>query len=290
MVSLKEIAAFANNDMANLDPEILVLDQLRLPCDLSHVPLRIDSLVLMLCSSGTGRISVDLEEHALRRDTLVTLNPHNYISLTECSDDMRCTVMVCSRRVVEEVIPKLTVIFPLIVHNRRQPVKALSEAEAARVRSYIMFIKEQMDRPPTQFRTPKVLSLLQAALFELMEVSDAHTEVRRAVSSRKEELTAEFILCVLENFTKHRQVGYYADRLCITSKHLSAVVKDTSGRTPGEWIEEHVVLEAKMLLKTTDLPVQEIAARLNFANQSFFGKYFKNLTGMSPSDYRQLSM
>lgn len=57
--------------------------------------------------------------------------------------------------------------------------------------------------------------------------------------------------------------------------------------TAGEWIENYVTMEAKMLLKTTDLTIQQISAQLNFANQSFFGKYFKNQTGMSPTDYRR---
>ena len=65
------------------------------------------------------------------------------------------------------------------------------------------------------------------------------------------------------------------------------MVKEISGRTAGEWIENYVTVEAKVLLRSTDLTIQEIASRLNFTNQSFFGKYFKHQTGMSPSEYRK---
>ena len=97
---------------------------------------------------------------------------------------------------------------------------------------------------------------------------------------------AKFVLAVSENFKSERQVSYYADRLCVSPKHLSAVAKELSGMTAGEWIERYVVMEAKMLLKSTNLSVQEISNRLNFSNQSFFGKYFKHQTGFSPSEYR----
>lgn len=98
---------------------------------------------------------------------------------------------------------------------------------------------------------------------------------------------AKFILAVSENFRENRQVNYYADRLCITSKHLSSVVKEISGSTAGEWIENYVTMEAKVLLRTTDLTIQQIATKLNFNNQSFFGKYFRHITGMSPTAYRK---
>lgn len=130
--------------------------------------------------------------------------------------------------------------------------------------------------------------LLQAALFELMDIEQSsHNEDVPMRKSRKEEIMARFILTVREHFRTERQVAFYAKQLCITPKHLSAVVKSISGKTAGEWIENYVTMEAKVLLKTTDLPVQEIAVHLNFPNQSFFGKYFKHITGMSPTEFRR---
>ena len=84
-----------------------------------------------------------------------------------------------------------------------------------------------------------------------------------------------------------RSVSYYADKMFLTAKHLSTVVKEISGKTAGEWIDSLVVLEAKALLKSSELSIQEIADELHFANQSFFGKYFKHHTGMSPKEYRR---
>ena len=76
--------------------------------------------------------------------------------------------------------------------------------------------------------------------------------------------------------------------LCVTPKHLSATIKETSGRTAGEWIDSYVIIEAKTLLRNTGLTIQEVSAKLNFSNQSFFGKYFKHITGISPRSPERL--
>ena len=86
---------------------------------------------------------------------------------------------------------------------------------------------------------------------------------------------------------QERSVNYYAKELFLTPKHLSSVVKEVSGKTAGEWIDNFVLFEAKSLLRSSQKNIQEIADELNFANQSFFGKYFKHYTGMSPKEYRR---
>jgi AraC-like DNA-binding protein len=95
-----------------------------------------------------------------------------------------------------------------------------------------------------------------------------------------------FIELVQENYRNERLIGFYADKLCITPKYLSKLVKDNTGRSAGEWIDSHVILEARAMLQSSDMTIQQIAASLNFPNQSFFGKYFKRATGLSPKQYR----
>lgn len=102
---------------------------------------------------------------------------------------------------------------------------------------------------------------------------------------RKNSLRNLCVKCLL--VTKERSVIFYANKLCLTPKHLSGVVKEVSGKTAGEWIDNFVILEARALLKSSEMSVQEIAEYLHFANQSFFGKYFKHYVGMSPKEYRR---
>ena len=96
----------------------------------------------------------------------------------------------------------------------------------------------------------------------------------------------QFLDLLTEHHSQQRSVGFYASRLHITPKYMSSLIKEVSGRSAAQWIDEYVILEAKSLLKYSDLSIQEIAYRLNFSTQSFFGKYFKQHTGMSPGQYK----
>lgn len=86
---------------------------------------------------------------------------------------------------------------------------------------------------------------------------------------------------------QERKLEFYADKLCLSAKYLSQTIKNSSGKTAGEWIDEYVMLEAKALLKSTNMTIQQISDELNFPSQSFFGKFFKRLAGLSPKAYRE---
>ena len=90
-----------------------------------------------------------------------------------------------------------------------------------------------------------------------------------------------------EDFKTQREIGFYADKLCVTSKYLSTMLKQETGMTALDWIEKHVVLYAKSCLSSTSMSIQEISDELDFPSQSVFGKYFKRVEGMSPKAYRQ---
>jgi len=96
-----------------------------------------------------------------------------------------------------------------------------------------------------------------------------------------------FTLSLSRNFREHRTVEYYAEEACLTPKHFSAVIKQRSGKLPTEWIMERTIVLIRFLLDNTDMSIQEIANELNFPNQSFFTRYFKNQTGMTPTAYRE---
>ena len=105
-------------------------------------------------------------------------------------------------------------------------------------------------------------------------------------SEHKTLVFRQFMKLVSENYTRHRQVFFYADQLCMSPKYLSKLVKEVSGKSAPEWIDAYVMLEAKHLLKYSDMPVKEIVFKLHFSNQTVFYKYFKAHSGMTPTQYR----
>ncbi len=285
LISLRQIASTINND--NLNEEILVFDNESRFEKEDVFPIRIDALVIALVTSGSGKIGIDLREYELKKNTLIVIQPRNYIYLSNFSDDFRCEAVACSRHVVEDVLPKLSDLLPLLMHHRMEPVTQLTQEEADGLNHFYNFLRVKFRGPRTPFLKQKALCMLQAALYEMMDINTKNASQDTTARTRKEEIMAKFILAVSENFRLNRQVAFYAHKLFITPKHLSSVVKEISGRTAGDWIENYVIMEAKVLLKTTDMTIQEIAVYLNFANQSFFGKYFKHHTGVSPTSYRK---
>ncbi|MDE6217839.1 MAG: helix-turn-helix domain-containing protein [Muribaculaceae bacterium] len=252
-------------------------------------PLYIDALLIILVRKGSGRFGIDLTEYEVKENSLIVLQPKNYIFMSTTSDYCSANVIACSRVVVEDVLPKLTDILPTLLHHRAEPVSHLSREDADRLNEYFLFIENRLRKPSTNFIRQNIRCLLQAALYEMIDIHSRDVDQNKRPRTRQEEIMARFIIAVTENFRRERQVSFYANQLCITSKHLSAVVKKISGRTAGEWIDNYVVMEAKVLLKTTDSTIQEISDKLNFKNQSFFGKFFKHLTGHTPTAYRKLN-
>ncbi len=283
--TLSQISKIVNSD--KLDEDIIVFQHEVKFVPEEIFPLRIDALLIALCTEGTGKIGIDLREYEIKKNTLIVIQPKNFIYLSNYSDDFKCSAVACSNHVVEDVLPKLTEILPLLMHHRTEPVSYLSEEDACNILNFYDFLRKKLRGPKTPFLKQKVMCMLQAALYEMMDINLQHSTGIETQRTRKEEIMAKFILAVSEHFREERQVAYYAHKLFITPKHLSSVVKELSGRTAGDWIENYVVMEAKVLLKTTDRTIQEIAVYLNFANQSFFGKYFKHHTGMSPTAYRK---
>lgn len=283
LLTLNEISNAVNSNPAGVEIEAFEMQD---PMRNLTFPLRFEAMVIAWVVSGHGRVGIDLREYELEPGSLLVIHPRNYVYSADTTE-ITVRVLMCSQGVVENVLPKLTDLMPLLMHHRAEPVEKLDETSQQHLLDFYSSIYRELQRPRTPFLKQKLICILQAAMFEMLDIHAAMHTPRPQVKSRKEEIMARFILLISENFREHRQVSFYSDQLCISAKHLSSVVKELSTFTAGEWIERYVTVEAKVLLRTTDLTIQEIATRLNFTNQSFFGKYFRHQTGMSPSAYRK---
>lgn len=113
------------------------------------------------------------------------------------------------------------------------------------------------------------------------------TEKQR--SNRREAIYQSFLQNIEKHYRNERSVKFYANKLCLTPKYLSSVIHQMSGKHASEWLDDFIILEIKALLKTTTMPVQQIAYELNFSTPAHFGKFFKRITGVSPKRYRHAS-
>lgn len=151
-------------------------------------------------------------------------------------------------------------------------------------------VEQELKGSETDFSSEIIGGLIAATIYKVGDILThhltEHPEVDSPIHNRAEEYFRQFTELLGEHYKHERSVGFYARQLCITPKYLTTLIKRISGKSVSEWIDNYVILEAKTLLKYSNMSVQEIAYYLNFPNQSFFGSYFKRNAGMSPSQYK----
>ena len=175
---------------------------------------------------------------------------------------------------------------PVYMRFGKAPVLEVTPQDVDEIRQLFQLIKTMLRSDKERYRHEIIRTLFTTAFYIITEINQRE-QPGEMKQGRCEVLFDEFMSLLQQYNKRERNVSFYAKQLNITPKYLSSVVKEVSGKTAARWIDESVILEAKALLKYSGMSIQEIAYHLNFSTQSFFGKYFKQHTGTSPSRYKR---
>lgn len=279
-LSVCERMAAASSKTLCFGDDFFLIDVVRSP--LPDGPFKMDTYGFFLCQQGTTQGSIDLIPYKLRAGMLAVNVPEQLITCTSSSDDFSGTCLVMTRRFVEGL--GLPYNFSLAIGIRETPVLTLKPGTVKALLNYCDMVRNLLakERP---FQAESLRHLTCAYAYSLGAYLYRMAESRRL--SGDERMMQQFLHEVRMHYRKERSVQFYAERLHLTPGYLSTFVKNVSGKTPSEWIDSYVVLEAKALLKSSMLTIQQISNELNFPSQSFFGKFFKRVTGMGPKTYRE---
>lgn len=248
-------------------------------------PTRLDHMLLAVCTGGSILSTIDAEDCSIKTNNILVMRPGHRIERCEMSPDFSGFFITVAQDKIDELFPSMRYVVPFSLQVVSKPIISVTDRELDSLKSiYDLFIS-QLSSPERPYSAMALSALCEVLFFSTLGIYSSRFKTPEH-KSRREELLSKFVELLEENYMRERAVSYYADRLYVTPKHLSAVLKEVSDKTAGEWIDQRVIHEAKLMLRSTGLNIQEISAKLNFANQSFFGKYFKHLTGMSPRDYR----
>ena len=271
---------------SHIDNDILIIDEIaNMP--LPREPRRMQCLLLALCTKGSARYFVDSVEHKVEAGDLIIINQGRVTYNCTMSPDCRGIGIIISYDFFNETIKSVHELSALFLFARNHPVFRLPKERADFIHETFFRIKAKIDEPENHFRREMVQAMFLAMAYELSNVIYSVQAQNESCNTRAEEIFTQFIKLVEKNFRAERRVGWYSEQLCISPKYLSETIKAVSKRTPNEWIDSYVTIELRMLLRNTQKSIKEIAQELNFSNQSFLGKYFKEHTGMSPSEYRR---
>jgi len=167
-----------------------------------------------------------------------------------------------------------------------RPVFPMTEPQMLVVIHYIELLREVIGTSDANNTREVALDLVRSMVNFVYGLYDKSFSEHYKLS-HPEELAGRFLALVEQHSHEHHAIDWYASKMCLSPKYLANVVKQVTGRTTGDCINENLVKQAKSLLLATSLPVQQISDRLGFRNQSHFGTFFRRATGMSPKAFRE---
>lgn len=256
-------------------------------------PCRVDAYMTVFCVKGHIRMNVNLNEFEMDDNTLFLSTPGNILKIKEVVntpvEDLHYAGIILSKEFVRNLRVDVNKLFNDGVAIIDNPCLKLSSEEASIASGYLSLVGKVV-YADSCFKYDSVCSLVTSLFYLFLGVNSRRLREKNVVApsstNRGRQVFDQFIKLVSENYSKHRNVGFYADCLCLTPKYLSKLIKSATGRSAPDWIDAYVILEAKNMLKYSSSTIKEIVYMLNFPNQSVFYKFFKARTGMTPSEYR----
>ena len=286
---------FLKDDIISIGDDFILARQTNnVDLELLRFPSRIDGFVAAYCRKGHFRCTINLTEYEIHDGMLAVNTPNNIIQLEPVDQDeglVELTILAVSPQYMTTLSSDLGKIFVDAINMLQSPIMLMAPEEVELSMQYFQLI-DNVINTDSEYRNDSV-SYLLTSIFYLIggmlmkRLHAAEENDEKPTSTRHKKVFEMFIDLVEKHHNKERSVGFYADKLCISSKYLSQIIKKVSGFSAPDIINKYVILEAQHLLRHTDLSVKEIADQLNFPNQSFFYKYFKAHTGCTPNSYRQ---
>lgn len=283
MIKVTDFDKLINPD--KLDEDVFIFDDIK-NVSVEDTPVMIEMPIFVMCVQGSATVDLNLKTYNVPANSLVTLMPDHILHGYKHTDDFKGLFIAVSNRCVDELIPDILTALPAVMTFRSSPVVELSMEEMDILREMHSFLWMLIRSDVGIYKKKVVNGMLQSLLYTALSAYKTRNMYSTTKRSRNEEIFFNFFTLLEHNFREQRSVQFYADKLCITPKHLSTVVKSVSGRTAGSWIDGYVILAAKVMLRSSASTIQEVSVALNFPNQSFFGKFFKQHVGVSPREYR----
>ena len=256
-------------------------------------PFRVDCYLAAYCVEGSVDCSVNLTDYHLTTGTLLLITPGNIIRITqpdELDQNLRVTLICVSASYISNIGINPSKVLVEAVEVLRDPCIHLSDDEAEMLHKYVNLALD-ITKTNSQFVKESIGGLVSSVFYQFagfLANSKRREDMEKPVrTTRQRQMLEQFMKLAINDHAREHLVGYYADKMCVTPKYLSKIVKETSGRSVPDWLSELLILDAKNMLRHTDMTIKEISSRLNFPSQSFFFRFFKNHTGQTPTQYRE---
>lgn len=247
-------------------------------------PVKFSAFTSIFVTQGSCEAEINLISHHITAPAIINISSGQIVTPHKVSDDFKASFMVFSKSLVDAISTTIKdlAIFPVTgLHT----VIKVQESDMPHFVNFYDTVRRMSRATDNRHAFQAVLFYTAAFFYDIVipYFEEFAPSKRDSVQGR---ITDRFLRLVQRNFRKERFLEFYADALEISPRHLSRTVKQQTGFSAVEWITRYIILEAKVMLRSSNLNIQQISDELNFPSQSFFGKYFKKATGMSPKKYR----
>lgn len=251
---------------------------------------RLNALALFLVLEGEADLTVDHMPYKLIKGSFLTLMPSHTLRMIHVDEDFRGYLIAVSSSFMNDygLFRQKNTSMLRYVEIRKNPCAVFEPSETEVVCDQMLLVRSKIRQKDHYFYKEIMQNALAGLMLELGNIFSAKKEFTASPAlSRKEDLLEQFLKLLFENCREQHGVAYYAERLFITPQYLSLILKTLTGKSANKWIDDALIMEARVLLKAPQATVQQVADLLHFSDQSTFGKFFKKHMGVSPMEYRK---
>lgn len=286
VITIRNLIDYGLNEYINYNDQVVIsyvkdLSLFKFPCHLK-------ATTILVCLNGELDGSINLRQYKIGQYSVLINFPENIIHINNVKDLKAIAILVSTEFMHSLSLEILSHTHYYSYEINKNGSFNLPREEIKNLSHYLSIVRNAITSPVTSSNEELIKHLAAAFITNVMMLHHHYhnEQIEEVQGSKGNYMILDRFMELLGMYhSKERELRFYADKMCITPKYLSNVVRKASGKKATDWISEFVILEAKSLLMYSGKNVQEVSHRLNFPTQSAFGKYFKCQVGMSPSEF-----
>ncbi len=255
---------------------------------------------IFICTGGWVNLTLDGTNYHLTKDCMIVYFAYSSLQITNHSTPITGTLIGADLETIQPLLYNVSD-FNAIFVIKQNPLVMLSIDRINRMMTFTTLLEHTLEKqkkfddmlaqgdntiiPAREINLQQRKLLGQCVMLEIISCF-AKNGTSYKLDNRRDDVLKTFMESLYRNYKQEHEVSFYAQEQNLTCRYFSSIIKDRSGQTPSTWIATALLVEAKQMLQSTPLSVKDISDRLNFPNQSYFGKWFKNHTGISPLEFK----
>lgn len=255
------------------------------PSALYH-PCEVERVGIVLCLQGEFNFSLNGKKMVAHMGEILFFPEGSSFQIVHQSDDLQVRFLFYRMGPIRKLLGNEVVAMSLYSRMNPDPRHLWATGEEKKLEHYMELLDTTLEDTSNPYTLYEQKLLLLSLTYRICAIYSRDFQPTHETMGRKHEVFIRLIKLIEKHYTEHRSVEFYADKLCLTPKYLSALSKEVCGYTVQELVFKSIIRQAISLLKNTQKSAQEISNELNFPNPSYFGTFFKKQTGMSPQQYR----